>query len=877
MDSKKNFFISYTKADAEFAKWVAWQLEAKGYTTVIQAWDFKPGTNFINNMDKALKNCEKLIAIISPDYFKSLSCQAEWTAAFTKDPSGEKGLLIPVRVRECKPEGLLAPIVYIDIFDVEEKEAAERLLDGISTERPKGKPVFPGGSTNKPNFPGKLPFNNLPFRKNVNFTGREDILYGIRDSFEQGQYTSLTQAVSGLGGVGKTQIALEYAFRYGHLYGTIWWVNAEDSQSLMVSYSSFAYKNGLVGREVTEKDIILEAVWNWMSGHENWLFIYDNAEDVRMLDEYLPRMVTGHILITSRYTNWSGLGEVLPVDVFNAEEAENFFIKRTGIADRKSAAMLADALGYLPLALEQAAVYIAENKITYEKYLDMFNEYKIGIFEEDGYSSNSYNSTVAVTWNISIRKIGGKSSEQLLNICSFFAPYNIDRQIFTESSKYLPEPLSSEVLNDLKYNRLISGLAQYSLIKLQDGKLSIHRLLQEVIRQSVDKKYWLGCCINILYELCHFDYNNRNTWDKFSGLIPHALSIARHSDEVSVELEKVAFIYNEAASWLSYNAVYKEAEPLYIRALEIRKEVLGADHPSTATSLNNLALLYHNQGRYKEAEPLYKRAIEICEKALGANQPDTANSLNNLALLCYNQGRYEEAEPLNKRAIEIFEKVLGTNHPSTAASLNNLALLCYNQGRYEEAEPLYKRAIEICEKALGANHPDTATSLNNLTLLYHNQGRYEEAEPLYKRAIEICEKVLGENHPNTATFLNNLALLYNNQGRYEEAEPLYIRALEICEKALGANHPDTATSLNNLAGLYDNQGRYKEAEPLYKRAIEIYEKALGANHPDTATSLNNLAGLYDNQGSMKKLSRYIKGILYSIIQLIIIINDEHRK
>ncbi len=293
---------------------------------------------------------------------------------------------------------------------------------------------------------------------------------------------------------------------------------------------------------------------------------------------------------------------------------------------------------------------------------------------------------------------------------------------------------------------------------------------------------------------------------------------------------------------------YPEAEPLYQRALAIREQALGPDHPDTAQSLNNLAVLYESQGRYTEAESLYQHALAITEQALGPDHPLTALSLNNLALLYVSQGRYPEAEPLYQRALAIREQALGPDHPDTASSLNSLAGLYELQGRYPEAEPIFQRALTITEQALGPDHPSTATRLNNLAALYESQGRYPEAEPLFQRALAIREQALGPDHPDTALSLNNLALLYFSQGRYPEAEPLLQRALAITEQALGPDHPDTAQSLNNLAVLYFSQGRYPEAEPLYLRALAIREQALGPDHPSTASSLNNLAFLYESQG-----------------------------
>ncbi len=219
------------------------------------------------------------------------------------------------------------------------------------------------------------------------------------------------------------------------------------------------------------------------------------------------------------------------------------------------------------------------------------------------------------------------------------------------------------------------------------------------------------------------------------------------------------------------------------------------------------------------------RSLVISEKALGPEHPDVATSLNNLALLYYNQGKYADAEPLYKRALAIKEKALGPEHPSVATSLNNLAALYRVQGRYAEAEPLHKRALAIREKALGPDHPYVATSLNNLALLYDDQGKYTEAEPLYKRALAIWEKALGAEHPEVANSLNNLAGLYDTQGRYAEAEPLHQRALAIREKALGPDHPHVAQSLENYAALLRKTGRGTEATKMEARA-----KAIRAKH-----------------------------------------------
>ena len=311
-------------------------------------------------------------------------------------------------------------------------------------------------------------------------------------------------------------------------------------------------------------------------------------------------------------------------------------------------------------------------------------------------------------------------------------------------------------------------------------------------------------------------------------------------------------------------ANYPAAIELANEALVIREKILGPEHPDTALSLNNLALLYDSQANYPAAVPLYQRALKINEKILGPEHPDTASSLNNLAGLYDSQANYAAAKPLYQRALKINEKVLGPEHPATALSLNNLAELYVSQANHAMAEPLYQRALKINVKILGAEHPATATSLNNLAGLYNSQANYAAAEPLYQRALKINEKILGPEHPDTALSLNNLAGLYNSQANYALAEQLYQRALEIKEKALGPEHPATATSLNNLAALYQVQGSYAAAEPLYQRALSISEKALGPEHPDTANSLNNLGvfqwGHMDERQAVGLAARTIESV-----------------
>tara|TARA_B100000212_G_scaffold319776_1_gene277177 strand:- start:3052 stop:6336 length:3285 start_codon:yes stop_codon:yes gene_type:complete len=324
--------------------------------------------------------------------------------------------------------------------------------------------------------------------------------------------------------------------------------------------------------------------------------------------------------------------------------------------------------------------------------------------------------------------------------------------------------------------------------------------------------------------------------------------------DTAQSLVDLALVYQELFE-------YKKAESLYKQSLDIYKRFFDSDTPFTATSLNNLATLYTELGEYKKAEPLYIKALEINKKFFGLNHLNTSKSLNNLAYLYRKLGKYEKAEPLHIESLEISKNVLGLNHPYTATSLINLGLLYLELGEYEKAEPLYIEALEINKKFLGLNHLNTSKSLNNLGFLYLEMGEYEKAEPLYKQALEIRKNLLGLNHPDTATSLSNLSSLYHELGMYEKAEPLYIEALEINKKFFGLNHPATAKSLNNLAVLYEYLGEYEKAEPLHIESLEIRKNVLGLNHHATATSLINLGRLYTGVGEYEKAEPlYIEGL-----------------
>jgi tetratricopeptide (TPR) repeat protein len=668
---------------------------------------------------------------------------------------------------------------------------------------------------------------------------------------------SQAAAIAGLGGIGKTQTAIEYAYRYAlpnpdypQCYDWAFWVQADTELNVVTGLADIA--RSLNFSEGTLDELAQQAR-RWLATHDRWLLIFDNADDPQVLRPWLLPQAPGRVLLTSRSQRFVTLGIAAPLTLpkLSAAEAIAFLqdrCDRPALDAGESAAVVALAreLDGLPLALEQAAAYIQQMAVDFAVYWQHFQQRQLALLERGKPETGDYPASVATTWPLNFEQVAQRSpaSVPILQLSAVLAGEAIPEELLLVCAE---EFGLADCTDAMALAEQLAALADFSLIGRERAtdSYSIHRLVQAVVWQGLtaaQQQDWMQRAVtglNAVFPDVEFE-----NWAVCGRLVPHVQALAERSAAAALATPDWARLLNQAGCYLDDQGRYAEAEPLFARSLSISEQQLGPDHPDVATSLNNLANLYDSQGRYADAEPRHVRSLSIREQQLGPEHPDVATSLNNLAELYRAQGRYAEAEPLLARSLSIREQQLGPEHPDVAQSLNNLALLYNSQGRYAEAEPLYARSLSIYEQQLGPDHPDVASSLNNLAELYRAQGRYAEAESLYARSLSIREQQLGPDHPDVAISLNNLALLYKSQGRYAEAEPLYARSLSIWEQQLGPDHLHVAASLNNLASLYQSQGRYAEAEPLYGRSLSIYEQQLGPDHPDVANSLWNLAALY---------------------------------
>jgi tetratricopeptide (TPR) repeat protein len=598
--------------------------------------------------------------------------------------------------------------------------------------------------------------------------------------------------------VGKTQLAVEYAYRHAADYDLVWWVRSEEPATLAADLAALAGPLDLPQKDEPDQRLVVQAVRRWFTQHTGWLLVFDNARRPEDLRGYLPHGASGHVLITSRNPNWRGLASPLTVQVLERPESVAFLLKRTGQTDQAAANALAEALGDLPLALAQAGAYIDATGRSLSAYLDLFRHRQRELLSR-GKPSPDYPHTVATTWEIAFQQVqqASPAGADLLNLCAYLAPDDIPQTLFSEGKEHLPKPLSATITNPLAMNQAIAALLQYSLIEKTEDALSVHRLVQAVARARLPKKArstWAGAAVQIVDGAFPSgdDPQDVRTWPVCARLLPHALAAAGHAEALHVASEATGRLLNQAGLYLWGRAEFDEAKAALERALAIFEKVLGADHPNVATLVNNLGSVLQALGDLAGARAAYERVLAIDEAAFGPHHPNVAIDVNNLAGVMYALGDLAGARAAFERALAIDEATLGPDHPNVAIRVNNLGLVLRALGDLAGARAALERALAIDEAAFGPHHPNVAIDVNNLAGVMYALGDLAGARTALERALAIDEAAFGRHHPEVAVDVNNLGRVLQALGDLAGARTAYERALAIDEAAYGPHHPEVA-------------------------------------------------------------------------------------
>ena len=668
----------------------------------------------------------------------------------------------------------------------------------------KKEPLPPVGPSNppiimKPLTPCVLSASLPP--RNPNFTGREDILAQLRSALTSGQIAAWKQALTGLGGTGKSQIAAEYAYRHKNDYRFIWWLPSEEPAALASIYAGLAQELDLPEKGSADQTSAIAVVKSWLGEKRNWLLIFDNVTNPADIEAYLPREGTGHVVITSRNPNWGGSASALPIQVFKRDESVDFIIKRTRQESREDADELADALGDLPLALEQAAAYMEERAVSIADYLKLFQERRAELLVRG--KPTAYPKTIATTWDISMLAIRKDLPEavDLLKLLAFLSPDDIPKSLLIEGGQDLPEPLRSVLQDTIKLNDAVAALRRYSLIDIADERLSIHRLVQAVTFDSLgvdEKKKWAEAAVRLVNKAFPFESDDVRTWQVCSSLLSHALASTKLSEELEVAPEATARLLNQAGLYLKGRADLLEAKLLFERALAIGEKVHGPDSNEVAIRVSNLGLVLGDMGDLTGAKRCFERALSIQENLFGPDHNTVAIDVNNLGNVLRAFGDLHDAKKLYQRALAIQENLYGPDHHTVAIDVNNLGGVLEDLGDLQGAKKHYERALAIGEKVYGPDHHTVAIDVNNLGNVLRSMGDLEGAKKHYERALAIGEKVYGPDHPTVAIRVNNLGGVLEDLGDLQGAKSCYERALKIFQKSLGDDHPKTKLVQRNL-------------------------------------------------------------------------------
>jgi tetratricopeptide (TPR) repeat protein len=666
----------------------------------------------------------------------------------------------------------------------------------------------------------------------------------------------------------------------------VFWVDASSLESINTSLKGIC---SIPSAQASCQDGSAETALQWISGiREEWMIVFDNADDLSpdVVAKFIPPGKRGNILITSRNPSMGRLmafKNVIEIKEMEKADAINLLLKASSLdasAEHQQAAKdIVTTLGCLPLAVDQAGAYIEAGKCDINNYLRQLSLHRQTLMMDASFTGAlNYDRTVYGTWDLSFKEIekragqsygrnaqAAKAAILILGICAFYHHSNISEDIFQsaaeESGKYVIEnKILPYAVNSLDrtllsldndghwdeyiYRQGISVLLSFSLIKRDQSlkMLSVHPLIHSWSREHMSKTeqqrmYEIGSIIlscAISQRLTSYDYRLRYL------IFSHIKANELHGSEMGLinqyyddKCNNFRFVMEEMRDW-------NNAEQLAMQVWEMRTELLGAEHPGTLKSMEDLAGIYSHQDKLNEAEQLVVQVMYMRMKLLGAEHPDTLTSMGNLATAYFHQGNLDEAEQLEVQVLNVTKKLLGAEHPDTLESLENLANTYYHQGKLNEAEHLEIQVLNMKMKLLGTEHPDTLKGMESLARTYSDQGKLNDAEQLEVHVLNIKMMLLGAEHPDTLESMENLANTYHGQRKLKEAEQLEVQVLNMRKKLLGAEHPDTLTIMESLADTYSHQGKLNEAEQLEVQVLNIRKKLLGAEHPDTITSMENL-------------------------------------
>jgi hypothetical protein len=753
-------------------------------------------------------------------------------------------------------------------------------------------------------FLDKLPqvWGDVP-QRNPNFTGREELLIHLHNELLTARETAvLPQALHGMGGVGKSQVAIEYVHRHSSEFDLIWWVPAEQTGQILTSLTKLAQRLELdVSPEANSAvPAVREALSTGQVPYEKWLLVFDNAETPREVLQYFPTGGAGKILVTSRNPDWARVTQSLEVDVFTRAESTTFLTNRNPDLSEADADRLAEALGDLPLAIEQAAAWRAATGMSVAEYLALLVSKRIELL--DASPSPDYQLSVAAAWNVSLDKLRqvNEAALQLLQVCSFFAPEPISRDLFAGSPTAPITPALDAALSDtFRLSRAIRDIQRYALARIDHRKntLQMHRLVQAVVAGSMDAEQQAVMRRGAHTLLANSNPQNpsqREQWNRYLALRPHAqVSRAVESDnrrvqdlifglaqflyywgdhEGSEQLAEEAHVYRVAdrgkadphtlrlAKWLGWmrfvNGKFESARELDRETLMLYRETYGDADEGTLDAMSRVALDRRASGDFAAARDLDKEALSAAQRAFGDDDPVTLDCAHSLGVSLRLTGEFKQAEELDRDTHRRKAALFGPDFDTTLNTLNALLIDIRESGNYlatrPQQEDLYNRNVTL----FGPDAPATLRAARTLAVTRRKAGDHPGARKLAEETLERYRRRYNDDYPDAIGTALNYAIDLRHAGELDPARELGEGTLARYLRMFGDKHSYTLSARTNLAITLRLQGDLDAARRHDLEALKALEATLGPDHAVTLTCATNLASdLYkmgDIQGAYER-------------------------
>ncbi|MEV3930914.1 MULTISPECIES: FxSxx-COOH system tetratricopeptide repeat protein [unclassified Streptomyces] len=888
-----DLFLSYVAENRMWADWIESVLTRAGFRVVPR--DVSADTGPVDPAQSAAESAARTVVLLSSAYLKSQRAVDLWDRAVSEDPGGGRRQLLPLRISDVR---LSAPYIDrnpVDLFRLDEVHATTALMRALDRPVQLGDGASPG-----PRFPGTVPrIWNAPPR-NPGFTGRSLVLERMRDQLGGGMAVVLPQpqTLYGLGGVGKTQVALEYVHRFMADYDLVWWISSEQTDDVIAGLAELAVRLGAQGGDDMAA-ASQEAVDLLRRGvpSDRWLLVFDNADDPERLRRYFPQGGSGHILVTSRNQAWSQHGDALPVDVFLREESIEHLQRRAPGLSAEDAAQVATAVGDLPLAVEQAAAWIAETATPIDAYLEQLARQAPQVLALN--QPAGYPQPVAATWNISIERLKERSpaAVRLLQLCAFFAPEPISANLlYSKEMIEALKPYDSSLQEKLVLGRVIREIGRFALAKVDQvsNSIQVHRLVQAVIRAQLSEEEQAEArhVVHLILAGARPDdtepIDNPENWPRFATIWPHlGTSDARNCRDHETRrllIDRVRYLWKRGdvrtagllgeelrATWLDMlgerdiqylylcfhlsnilrtRGRYVEAKELDEFTLRLQREVLGPEHPHTYMTTSGLAIDLGLLGEYGRAIELATEAHDGFNQIFHERHARTLAAANNLALNLRSVGQYARAREIDQDCYDLRSEVLGQEHPHSLSSALNLARDLREVGRYEDSVALLSRTYDSLKATLGRTYPTTLSAAKSLAVSLRRAGQLEDARRLtVATRARYRAKYTSANPESLACDLNMAADLFA-VGEAGGARDTAQEVVDQYMKVPGEAHPYTLAAQNNLGVYLAGAGASQEAERLLTRVVASMREVFGRDHPNTLLCVMNLANATADRGEL---------------------------